>query len=230
MSLKKVEKKKIISSRLIKLDFFYSNLSIENIKIIGFLIIINLFTQISSDNSLRKIISEFSYITLKISGIGQKKIFSDEYTKNYPDEIYINGIKQTNITNEYQLNNINNTIKFVWYNKLGMLRVFFKECADITEIDLSNLDTSEISRMDNIFNGCLSLTSVILDNIDTTKIRHIESMFKNCINLEYINLEQFNNRQLNSVNNIFEGMPENMVVCTDNNQIIAELKKKNVVL
>lgn len=73
MSLKKVEKKKIISSGLIKIYFFCSNLSIENIKIIGFLIIINLFTQISSDNSLSKIISEFSYITLKLSGIGQKK-------------------------------------------------------------------------------------------------------------------------------------------------------------
>ena len=107
-----------------------------------------------------------------------------------------------------------------------MLRVLFKDCADITEIDLSNLDTSEISRMDNIFNGCLSLTSVILDNIDTTKIKHIESMFKNCTNLEYINLKPFNNRILTSVSDIFEGIPENMVVCTNNNQIITELKKK----
>ena len=44
-------------------------------------------------------------------------------------------------------------------------------------------------------------------------------MFYKCINLEYINIYKFKEIQLNSYNNIFTGVPENIVICINKNNI-----------
>ena len=36
----------------------------------------------------------------------------------------------------------------------------FFECTDITEIDLSNFDTSKVNLINDMFHGCSSLTSL----------------------------------------------------------------------
>ena len=43
----------------------------------------------------------------------------------------------------------------------------FFQCSDITEIDLSNFNTSKVNNMIGMFNGCSSLTSLNLSYFDT---------------------------------------------------------------
>ena len=85
----------------------------------------------------------------------------------------------------------------------------FFECTDITEIDLSNFDTSKVNLINDMFHGCnfdtsqvtsmyymfyncSSLTSLNLSNFETSKVKDIYNMFDGCINLEYINMINFN--------------------------------------
>ena len=51
--------------------------------------------------------SKYSYITLKVAALKDIKIFSS-YT--YPDEIYINGINQTEIKNIYNFSNLDEEV------------------------------------------------------------------------------------------------------------------------
>ena len=44
----------------------------------------------------------------------------------------------------------------------------FYGCQDITEIDLSNFNTSKLTYMYSMFSGCSQLTSIDLSNFDTS--------------------------------------------------------------
>ena len=46
----------------------------------------------------------------------------------------------------------------------------FGYCKSITEINLSNFDTSKVTYMNNMFFKCTSLTSLDLSNFDTSKV------------------------------------------------------------
>ena len=59
--------------------------------------------------------------------------------------IYINGIKQSTIKYSYNLNETDNFIELIWNNRIGSCGHMFEGCNDITEIDLSNFDTSLVT-------------------------------------------------------------------------------------
>ena len=126
-------------------------------------------------------------ITLKIKGIGTKKIFSsDSYyfePKYYPNEVYINGNIQNNVSYSYNLNETDNLIGLKWYDLINSCDSMFRECSDITEIDLSNFNTSNVENMQLMFYGCSSLTSLNLTNFNTSKVTLMDAMFYNCSSL-----------------------------------------------
>ena len=198
-------------------------------RFIFFFIIFNLNIYISSviiENILS--ISKSSYILLKIFGAGEHSIISDEFT-NLPDEIYINNVKKDNINTTYNLVEENNTIKLFWENQVKDCSKMFKKCYDISEIDFSNFDTSNIINMDALFyrcyslkylnlsnwkvdevtsirylfNGCYSLSSIELPNFKNAKILLMNGMFYNCSSLTSINLSTINTSLVNNTGNLF---------------------------
>ena len=197
---------------------------------------------ILSYNNLYFIESQFSNITLKINGIGDKYILTpvtNNFGKdNYPNLIYINEESQSKIENQYYFKQTNNIVQLIWYNNIYNCLSMFYQCSDITEIDLSNFDTSKVINMCDMFRGCSSLSSLNLSNLDTSKVTDmagmfrecpslsslnisnfntskvttISYMFENCYNLKYINLKNFiENNQLD-VNDMFKGLPNNVVI------------------
>ena len=58
----------------------------------------------------------------------------------------------------------------------------------------------------------------------------MREMFEDCINLEYINLKNFNEINLTSYNNMFNNVPDNVVICINedktNNTIFPQIKNK----
>ena len=66
----------------------------------------------------------------------------------------------------------------------------FYECKSLTSIiNLSKLDTSQVTNMAGMFVSCFLLTSLNLSNFNTDKIIDIAVMFRGSKNLEYINLQ-----------------------------------------
>ncbi|MCT6892394.1 MAG: BspA family leucine-rich repeat surface protein, partial [Lactobacillus sp.] len=62
-------------------------------------------------------------------------------------------------------------------------------------VGLSNLDTSQVTNMDAMFDGC-SVKELDLSNWDTSKVTSMHTMFMICDKLEKINLKSFNTKNV----------------------------------
>ena len=97
-----------------------------------------------------------------------------------------------------------------------MHRLFFG-CNSLKYLDLSSFNTSKVKYMNSLFNGCSSLTSLDLSNFDTSQNTFFQWMFNGSSNLEYINIEKFSFEKLNNSNNMFDYIPDNVVICFKSN-------------
>ena len=169
------------------------------------LLIFSLFKE--NNQSTRNYISFSSYIILKTNATGNIKIFDSKYLSNgnSPDEIRINGNIQGNISNEYYLQGSCSVINLTFYDSPILIDSFFNGCSNLTEIDLSNCDTSKIKNMAYMFYGCSSLYSINLSNIDTSNTMSMNFMFYGCISLSSLNLSNFDTSNVISMNCMFYG-------------------------
>ena len=175
------------------------------------LLFIDIFIHILSKNKNFSIKYGTNYITLKINGTGLKNILtskSDSTTfpkYNYPNEIYINGVRQINISYQYYLNQTENEIKLIWNNRINNSAYMFYSCPDITEIDLSNFDASNIILMTCMFSHCSSLTSINLKNFNTSNVEKTNRMFQNCSSLISVDVSSFDTSKVDWMNHMFCG-------------------------
>ena len=74
----------------------------------------------------------------------------------------------------------------------------------ITEIvGLESFDTSNVTRMDNMFNECMSLQSLDLRNFDTSKVINMKYMLGVCTSLQYLDISGWYTPNVNDVDLIF---------------------------
>ena len=152
----------------------------------------NIILSILSSNNIFWTKLKFSNITIKVKGTGEKNILSTYPTyfpsDHFPNEVYINNIKEDSVKNKYTLTEENNKIKLVWYNKVSYICCIFCGCPDIYDIDFSDFDTSDLTNISWMFwpNTPKLLTSLDLSNFYTLKVKNMEHMFDSCNNLEYI--------------------------------------------
>ena len=181
---------------------FYSNCykNIDQILIIKFIIIMNLFQ-----------ICSFSNITLKIRGIGFNHILGYKNISIkfpihlYPKEIYINGYKQENVNYSYDFNETINIVEMIWDNHINNTNYMFYECSNITEMNLYYFDTSQVDTMKHMFSGCSSLISLDFSNFNTSLVETMEYMFYGCSSLIFLDLSSFDTSQVFWMENMFHG-------------------------
>ena len=147
-----------------------------------------------------------SRITLKIKGPGFSNILSSLFFDSYePFSVLINGIRNYTITNRYYFNGVNNLVELEWNIPIDTCYQMFYECSNITEIDLSDFDTSEVSIMWSMFHGCSQLYSLDFSNFDTSQVTDMESMFHGCSQLSTIDLSNFQTSNVKWMNKMFSG-------------------------
>ena len=151
---------------------------------------------------------QYSKITLKVKGIGENNILGDDKDYNFSNidyliEVFINGHKQDKIEYKYYFNQTDNYVELIWNDSITNCDSMFYSCSNITEINLSNFNTSQIESMANIFNRCSSLTSLNLSNFDTSKVRNIRGMFYNCWLLTSLDLSKFDTTLVTHMNHMF---------------------------
>ena len=54
----------------------------------------------------------------------------------------------------------------------------FQSCSSLTNLDLSNFDTSQVTDMKFMFEYCSSLTNLDLSSFDTRKVTDMDYMFR----------------------------------------------------
>ena len=149
-----------------------------------------------------------STIILKIKGTGTKNLFGNEGTNkfsnmNYLEEVKIN--EQIKNTKEYQyyFDLTINIVELKWNENINNCGFMFWKCSDITEIDLSNFKTSQVTAMYSMFAFCSSLTSINLSNMDTSKVNYMNWMFAYCSSLNSLDLSNFNTAEVRNMNTMF---------------------------
>lgn len=124
----------------------------------------------------------------------------------------------------------------------GDCRYMFCNYHNCESIDLSNVDTSNVTRMWCMFYNCTSLTSLNVSNFDTSKVTAIRYMFGNCEKLTELDLSSFNTINIKDENiegisyklpkleNVFEGCSNlSKLIISDkfNWGILAKMKLNN---
>ena len=86
------------------------------------------------------------------------------------------------------------------------MREMFKECSSLERLDLSGFDTSNVTFMADMFSRCSSLESLDLSSFDTSSVRGMGHMFHNCSKLTSITFSnKFDTSSVIYMDYMFEG-------------------------
>ena len=162
------------------------------------------------------ILSKTFNITLKVEGKGEHKILYPGDRSQYcpldnfrlPDEIIINGIAQNTINYIYDFNETENIVIIRYHsqedvNNVAINKCFFYRCSEITEIDLSEFDTSQFVNMFAMFSECFHLRTINLKNFNTSNVIYMHLMFFQCNLLKSVDVSMFDTRKVVNMNRMF---------------------------
>ena len=104
----------------------------------------------------------------------------------------------------------NNTYKVTIGGKGGIIAnesmiVYFADFAKMTSIDLSSLDTSEVTDMSWMFSECDSLTSLDVSKFNTSEVTNMYGMFSGCNSLTNLDVSKFDTSEVTNMVEMFEG-------------------------
>ena len=80
----------------------------------------------------------------------------------------------------------------------------FYDCSELTTIDVSNFDTNNVTDMRKMFKDCNGLTNISgLENLNTSKVTDMSDMFNGCSNLTTIDLRNFDTGNVKNMSGMF---------------------------
>ena len=181
----------------------------NDINLITF-IIINLFCKIKS--YILYDFFPFQYSSkkiLKVKGIGENYIFGNNGIYkfngfNFLKYVYINGIKQDTKTYKYNFNQTDNVVELTWDDNINDCENMFWKCANITEINVTYFNTSQVTNMGRFFGFCSSLTTFDLSNFNTFQAIDMNCMFCGCSSLTSLDLSNFDTSKVTSMLQMFD--------------------------
>ena len=76
---------------------------------------------------------------------------------------------------------------------------------ELETVDLSGLDTSNVTNMCGMFLGCENLKNIKgLETLDTSKVTNMSGMFFRCKSLEHIDVSNFDTKNVTTMSNMFQ--------------------------
>lgn len=79
----------------------------------------------------------------------------------------------------------------------------FSLCSNLTELDVSRLDTSNVTRMNYMFYSCTNLTSVDVSKWDTRNVTDLSNLFNNAGKLVSFDMSTWDTRSVSNMQNMF---------------------------
>ena len=129
------------------------------------------------------------------------KIYSnDDRGKDISKTIYATPLEGTDIKYAYKL-----TIG----GKGGIIAnesmiSYFEGFSKMTSVDLSSLDTSEVTDMSKMFSQCYVLSSLDLSKFDTSQVTDMSNMFYDSSSLTSLDVSKFDTSQVTNMSYMFE--------------------------
>ncbi|MEE0898269.1 MAG: BspA family leucine-rich repeat surface protein [Acutalibacteraceae bacterium] len=89
-------------------------------------------------------------------------------------------------------------------NVTTMANMFY-ECRALTTLDLSNFDTNAVTNMPYMFYDCRALTTLDLSSFDTSAVKTMANMFYECRALTTLDLSSFDTSAVTNMRSLFAG-------------------------
>ena len=83
--------------------------------------------------------------------------------------------------------------------------LMFNDCPKLASLDLSGLDTSDVTNMSNMFSYCWSLTSLDLSPLDTSNVTNMRGMFSECSSLASLDLSPLDTSNVTDMSSMLRG-------------------------
>ena len=83
------------------------------------------------------------------------------------------------------------------------MRYMFFGCRGLTALDLSSFDTQNVTDMREMFYSCSGLTTLDLSSFDTQNVTDMSSMFSNCRGLTALDLSPLNTQNVTNMQSMF---------------------------
>lgn len=83
----------------------------------------------------------------------------------------------------------------------------FDQCSNLETLDLSHFNTEKVENMSNMFNGCTKLHDLNISSFNTENVTNMYGMFYGCSSLDSLDLSHFNTRYVRNdqMNYMFNG-------------------------
>ena len=125
------------------------------------------------------------------------------------ERIDMNAFRNCNITklstlfsSDTKLKNITN-IGNMNISKADGISYVFSNCSALTQLDLSNWDTSNIQYTIGTFSGCTNLTEINCSGWNTSKVYNMQAAFYNCKSLQTLPVRDWDTRSVMYMDNAF---------------------------
>ena len=177
------------------------------------------FVESKVRKSQRKL-QDSNYVTITFSNLSEDLTTNSCWYSQIQDiisKVEVNEVDVGDFTNSFKITS-GATIKIYFSNQLIDLSYFLTYnpgniptgCSGYTDftskiksVDLSNLDTSQVTMATSMFLQYTSLTTVNFGNIITSQIRSMHSMFDGCTSLEEIDLSMLSTGSVTDMSNMF---------------------------
>ena len=81
----------------------------------------------------------------------------------------------------------------------------FLNCYQLVQLDVSNWDTSNVATANNMFHGCSQLSQLDVSNWDTSQITHMNAMFQSCSKLTQLDVSKWDTSNVTNMEYMFYG-------------------------
>lgn len=163
------------------------------------------FVEISKNN-FRDAIYDYDDVLTKISFL---KDSIANVTTNYNNASIKGELDKKGIVKWWLEDDTVNTGKYI-LKVVSPKTIYLNDCAFIFEyftaledVDFSNLDTSNVTDMSNMFYNCTSLINLDLSDLNTSNVINMSEMFGLCNSLESLNLEYFDTSRAIDISSMF---------------------------
>ncbi len=153
-------------------------------------------------------IKKESYITayFNVTNLNESyKLVGGEAANNII-QVYVDGVEKGQVST-IQFDTLGeHKVKIVFNNTLtDMSNMFYN--VKMSTIDLSDLDTANVTNMNSMFNNCDNIKDIRINLLDTTNVTDMSYMFANCDNLTNIALNGLNTSKVTMMKGMLSSLP-----------------------
>ena len=115
------------------------------------------------------------------------------------------GVTYYGFSNCANLEYVTNLVSQNTFVNVTSMQGMFCKCTKLTNLDISNYNTSEVTTMKDMFVGCQNLETLIIGDIDTSKVSSMESMFNGCSKLTTLDIRGLDTENVSTMLSMFKG-------------------------